>query len=476
MGAQRVESVTPYEDAQLATVEDGDLEFTRLDNPMINLTSYFHRRMIGEAVVEKDFIRYVFDRTTGELVEEVRNWRPGLPTKVATNVSQSSAEALAPGDVRSSTLMIIAPDSEIFRFQPTPIHPCWVVHSENDAGSQVITVVDAVTGEVLGNGIPPPAEGLSIHGPDWGACPQSPIWYDWAKNARDWFETMGYDTDQIGNASEATIQGYVTSDNTVMFYELDHGGATSFHNRCDQDISATEIESWIAPYASMGFSFIGSCGGLCSTGEDTFATEFRKGHNTDSAVVGYCDMDATECDDCWPDSIAWQTELFRRMDQGYTVSYAYALANAAYPDCSDDSHYCMRVSGDTALVFGGSTYPEVHRSFAGNVYDICIPPFGCFSPWSPVASTYYTRAHHVRGTTTVPSGYSLTVSVSSSYPYNEVAFSNSAVLTSTGSMTANASGGTRVSFVSAADKNKGVHIESTGQLKMLNGGQIRIYE
>jgi hypothetical protein len=431
MKAQQTRRVSPREDMQLRAVEDSEREFKRLHSPMINRTSYFHQRRIGDIIVEKDFIRYQFDATSGEVLERTRKWRPGLPDRLEVAVSQAEAETKAPGMVRSAILMLISPESEIFHFDPVPANPCWVIRSLNDEGRQVITVVDAVTGELLGNGVPPPSEGLSIHGPDWGACPQSPIWYNHAKNAHDWFETMGYTTDQVGNASETTVYNHLRSDDGVMFYELDHGGSTSFHNRCDQDITATEIESWIAPYASMGFAFIGSCGGLCSTAENTFAAEFSKGHNTDTTVVGYCGMADWQCDDCWGYAIAWQTELFNRMDQGYTVGYAYTLANAAYPNCTDDNHNCMRIFGDTSLVFGGDNYPEVRRSRSGSIYDYSIIGITIYA-LPPVSSTYYTRAHHLRGTGIVPSSNSVDVHVSSSNPYNEIAFNNDAVLTAAG--------------------------------------------
>ena len=97
---------------------------------------------------------------------------------------------------------------------------------------------------------------------------------------------MGYDTERIGSATAAQISGHIQSDATVMFYELDHGGSTSFKNRCEDNTYATEVETWIADYASMGFAFIGSCEGLCDTTDDTFSYEFRKGASIDSSGSG----------------------------------------------------------------------------------------------------------------------------------------------------------------------------------------------
>jgi len=475
MAAQQTRWVSPREDVQLRGVEESGRMFKRLDNPMINRTSYFHQRRIGDVIVEKDFIRYQFDATTGELLEQTRKWRKGLPKSLDIVVPQAEAEAKVPGTIQSVDLMLISPDSEIFHFDPVPTNPCWVLHIRGEMGRLSIVAVDAVTGELLGNGLPPPSEGQAIGGPDWGACPMPVLYGAYASNADSWFDTMGYTSDYIGNASETKVYNHLRSDDGVMFYELCHGGSTSFHNSCDQDITATEIESWIAPYASMGFAFIGSCGGLCSTGEDNFASEFSKGHNTDTTVVGYCGMDYTVCSDCWPNAIAWQTELFTRMNQGYTVGSAYAYANAAYPDCTDDGHNCMRIFGDTDLVFGGSTYPDVRRSRYGNINDYEILEITVYA-LPPVSSVTYTRAHHLRSTVTVPSTYNVDVHVSSTYPYNEIAFDNDAVLTAEGTLNAAADGGNWVKFCSAADKGKGIEIVGSGELRMRNGGQIKIYD
>lgn len=474
---QRVSRVVPAQDPLLSKVDQSERSFTRLENTELKFVSYFHRRRIGEAIVEKDFIRYLFDSETGELIEQTRHWRDDLPDRVAPVIGKQEAESMVEGTVEASDLYIISPDSEVVRIEPTPKNPCWVIYSWVGEGL-IITIIDAMTGEKLGNGVPPPYEGLSIHGPHWGACPQSAIWYNHAQNAHNWYETIGYDTIRVGNASEATIRSHVQSDTTVMFYELDHGGSTSFHNRCDQDLAATEIETWITNYSTMGFSFIGSCGGLCSTGEDTFATEFRKGSNFDSVVVGYCGMDSAACADCWPDAIAWQTELFRRMDQGYSVSTAYAYANGYSPDCADDGHLCMRTAGDTSLVFGGSTYPKVRRSICSSSLHDVLVIFTYISPLLPVTSTANTRAHHIRCNATVGSGRQLTISANSSYPYNEVAFAAGAKLTvqPTGIMRINTGNGLRVSLVSEQDNHRGLYVKPGGEIVVHGGGEIRTTE
>jgi hypothetical protein len=479
MAAQRVDEVTPREDALLRSVDSSNLRFTRLENTMLGIVSFFHQRKIGQAIVEKEFVRYQFDTKTGRLIEQTRKWREGLPDRVTPAIPREQAESLVEGVVTSSQLFIISPESEIFHIEPTPKNPCWVVRSMSGE-RRIITVIDAMTGEKLGYGVPPPYQGLSIHGPDHDDPPahicdnNNPLWYNHAKNAHDWFEIMGYDTIQIGAATGAQVQEHIQSDTTVMFYELDHGGSTSFKNRCEDDILATEIEAWIAGYASMGFSFIGSCMGMCDTADNTFTFEFRKGSNFDSVVVGYCGMsDDALCGlDCWPNAIAWQTVLFDHMNNGYTVGVGYAQANLKYPECANDGHNCMRIAGDANLVFGGVTYPNPRRSFCGAIYN--TPPL-YISPLYSMANTAHTRAHHIRCNSYVPSGSYLTIGASAGYPFNEVAFANSSKLTAFGSLYAETGSGNEISFASASDRGKGIKLYS-GQFNLYNGGEMKVHE
>lgn len=474
MAVELVDMVAPSEDDLLSSVDKSDRVFTRLENTKLKIVSYFHRRKIGEAIVEKDFIRYQFNTDTEELIEKTIRWREGLPEKVTPVTSQDQAESMVEGEVTSSHLYIISPESEIFRIKPTPKNPCWIVWSI-DGDRKILTVIDAMTGEKLGYGIPPPYEGFSLGGPDHGSC--DPYYTAYAENAEDWFETMGYNTEMVDCPNDAKVQSHIQSDSTAMFYELAHGDSNDFRNECydDAKILATQVDTWIGSYATMAFAFIGSCGGMCSTGDDTFSYEFRKGSSVDAVTVGYCGMGDWQCSDCWPDAIDWQTELFTWMNNGYTVGYAYYRANLAYPGCADDGHNCMRIAGDTGLRFagtyGGKSVPEVKRSKCGAIYN--APPW-YFSPLPSVASRSYTRAHHIRCDSNVPYGTWLTIGTSSSYPYNEVAFVNNSKLTVYGIyLSADGSNG-EISFVSAQDRNKGMKF--SGELKVYTGGEIKIYE
>ncbi len=339
------------------------------------LAVYHHRRTIDEAVVEKDYIVYQLDASTGELVSRKTHWRDDLPDHLPRPlISRSEAEAHVDGDVRFSRLYVISPESDVFPFVPAPSNPCWVVTSIGTSGHAEITAVDAVTGDVLGPGVPPPFTAYSLTGPIYfGPCASS--WNPWSSNAMQWFNLMGYTTEHVVWPGEVEVQAAIQSSDVALFYELAHGGSNSFANGCSGGQYAVStnddmVEVWINEYTKMPFTFLGSCDGMCSTGDETFSHEFRKGSTDETVTVGYCGMSEEWCADCWIQSIDWQTALFTYMSQGWTVRSAFDQANADYPDCGGPG--CMRFAGDEGLAVvplierGGAPWSVVYEGDTGD--------------------------------------------------------------------------------------------------------------
>jgi cell division protein FtsL len=195
-------SVIAKEEHLLGNYEKSDKEFKRYE--ISDMTIYWHQRMIDDAIVEFDYIRYEFDKNTKELIERDVHWRDGLPEKLPSIISSEQAESRIRGQIVFTKLYYISPESNVFPIKPTPKNPCWVVRSIDD-GSMVITIIDAVDGEILGYGISPPYAGFALGGPDWGSC--DPYYTDWAQNAETWFETMGYDTEMVDCPTDAKVTG-----------------------------------------------------------------------------------------------------------------------------------------------------------------------------------------------------------------------------------------------------------------------------
>ncbi|MCK4414387.1 MAG: hypothetical protein KAY32_12665 [Candidatus Eisenbacteria sp.] len=310
---------------------------------------YFHQRALGEAMVEKDYIVYQFDIEGGELLARKSHWREDLPESLPpVRVSAQEAAAVVGGAVESVRLILVSPESDIFPLRPVPANPCWVVKSVLH-GNAGLTLVDATSGETLGEGVPPPTAGFSLTGPiEFGPCQYS--WSAWAENAEMWFEAMGYPTERIIWPTEEEVMQHVQSNEAMVFYELAHGGFQWFQSGCVNGANAEyttveEVRTWIADSYKKLFTFIGSCDGQCSATSNSLSYAFRKGSRSRTATIGYCGMSEVQCDECWGYSLDWQDQLFYYMSQGWFLRDAFDQTNADYPICAGTNR-CMRFVGD----------------------------------------------------------------------------------------------------------------------------------
>ena len=448
----RAGTVTGSLDTLLGKHERSDKAFIRMQ--IGNTVSYFHQRTIGEAIVEKDFIRYQFDVTTGELIEKKIRWREGLPDHYDPVIAKEQAESMVAGVGQFTELYVISPESDVFPISPTPENPCWIVNSI-DGDRTIITVIDASLGKRLGYGIPPPGSGYCFSGPfDSLYCDGG--WTSWYQSAQSWFESMGYPTASEMYPSKTSIQSYLQNDTTAMFYEIAHSKSRTwgFQNWCFDYTTALEIEDWLASYAHMPFAFLASCSGMCDT-EDTAAESslswvFRKGLSEDAATVGYCRMDTSICLDCWYASLDWQDGFFSYLDSGYSMGYAFDHANLDYPVCALEEWECLRFAGDRDLV----VVPAITRCF-------CESVFGCRC--IEIMADHYL----VHCSFTVPKGESLSID-----PGVEFRFTNNSKIGASGTLYADGAAD-QIRMVSLGSTSEGM--EFTGQLRITNGGQVKIY-
>ncbi|MCK4579846.1 MAG: hypothetical protein KAU10_00750, partial [Dehalococcoidia bacterium] len=280
-----------------------------------------------------------------------------------------------------SHLYYIADGSEIH-----PVYtrnPCWIVSSviSRDVEVEIVAdaIIDAVTGEFLGYAVPPPQyTGFSLTGPTCNATCKDPktgkqictaccgAWTSHYQNAASWFIKMGYTTESVKWPTENKVKSHIQSYKTAVFYELAHGGSSGFASGCSggkyyENTTASEVKSWIASFPPMRFAFIGSCGGMCSTGPGSLSSEFRKGSSKGTATVGYCGMSGAYCSkNCWHAdyTVKWQDAFFKYCYQGKTAYSAYLYALADYPACAPTTQgWCMRFAGDSDL----KIYPALSR-------------------------------------------------------------------------------------------------------------------
>jgi len=360
----------PADPEWLAGYEDGSRSFRQVEISADRIV-YYHIRQIGNATVEKDFIVYVFDGRTGTLVDTYSHWRQDLPETLPEDlIDREDARACVEGDVRSARLYLIDPESDVFPIEPPPENPCWVVKSLH-CGNLILTVVDAVSGELLGYGIPPPYTAFSMSGPI-GITPMcGGGWLNLYQSAQACLDSMGYFTEALLLPTYEEVQSHVRSFTTSMFYEIAHGGSFGFTAGCTGpatgwDVTPALIHEWIADYPKMPFTFLLSCGGMCDTSDGTLSYEFRKGSAESTVTVGACHMDADYCDDCWTHAVDWQEALFGALWAGHPSGSAFNRANAHFPMCAE--YECFRFAGDPDFLL----VPPVSRTGRR----ITVDPYG----------------------------------------------------------------------------------------------------
>ena len=153
--------VIASDDELLGKYEKSDKKFKRCE--IGDMIVYWHQRMIDDAIVEFDYIRYEFDKNTEELIEKDVHWRDDLPEQLPPIISSEQAESMIRGQVLSTKLYYISPESNVFPIKPTPKNPCWVVRSSDDT-IMTITIIDATEGKILGYGVPPPNRLIETEG------------------------------------------------------------------------------------------------------------------------------------------------------------------------------------------------------------------------------------------------------------------------------------------------------------------------
>jgi flagellar basal body-associated protein FliL len=147
--------VIASEDELLGKYEKSDKQFTK--RVFDDTIGYWHSRRIDDAKVEKDHIRYLFDRDTKELIEKDIRWRDDLPEHLPEIITKEEAESMVGGKIMYTNLWYISPKSHVFPIKPTPKNPCWTVSIADDKGNNIdVIIIDAVEGKILGHGVPIP--------------------------------------------------------------------------------------------------------------------------------------------------------------------------------------------------------------------------------------------------------------------------------------------------------------------------------
>ncbi len=193
------------------------------------------------------------------------------------------------------------------------------------------TILYSLNGNSIGQGIPAPKDGFSLSGYHNSTWPDP--WINFRLNASYWFSKWCSSNPSISLPTPATISSYVSDPDIQLFYELAHGGSTSFQANTAGSYyyssgTGNNVQNDMSGRQAMSFAFIGSCDGMKTTGPGTFSYEFRKGSMVGTVTIGYSGM--ASCPG-WGVALPWQDYMFARINANYTVKDAFDMADAQYP-------------------------------------------------------------------------------------------------------------------------------------------------
>jgi len=316
-------------------------------------------------------------------IEKVEiSWLAPLHPVISTNVEQilrsgGYTVATAPAQaikeaVRKRAYEVTGRDIEVLEWRRI-LRKAWIVESAGDEFwvgklSDDVYVLLSPDGEIVGWMILP-KRAVSVSGfygdACNGECPPCAGWCNLAKDFKSYFEKwcsspeavvwgMCPKYDYKTGTEDCTNSGYCKSyisssdfenaikDHKCKFYAcIAHGsyGAAWLGNEQGTHIYICSIsagwcdlaiESLLADRDRMRFTFLGHCGAMNSTGENTFEYAFRKGRSEKTTVIGLKDTNDTS----WAAFHQWYPTFLKDLDENRDkkIGDAYEDACDSYPD------------------------------------------------------------------------------------------------------------------------------------------------
>ena len=279
----------------------------------------------------------------GKKVEVIKEYRK-LPEKV-----KPPKIVLAPTPAAELTLIDVKNPFWHLKDKVTRDITCWVV--QTDKGETIL--YDAVTGDKVGEGVPPPTDkATSISGYHQSDWPDP--WKKYRANAAYWFNRWGFTVWNTFAPSKSYVGMAISNREYKYHYALAHGSSNRFQVRSNEYVYASDVSGWMggsgggrrppAPSRpAMWFTFLGHCGGMVNTGRGSLSYAFRKGQLTNTVTIGYYNAHLNAS--AWAKALPWQKKLFSKMNTGVTWKAAFDYANVCYPVASP----IMRFLGDTSM-------------------------------------------------------------------------------------------------------------------------------
>ena len=324
----------------------------------------------------------VWIRDDGSIEKVEISWFAPLEPKISESVkrilrSRGYTVATAPAQaikeaIRMRAYEVTGRDIEVLEWRRV-LREAWVVTQPGDEFwvgklSDDAYVLLSPDGEIVGWMILP-TRAVSVSG-FWGdacngECDPCAGWCYLARNFKSYFERWegtsesvvwgmcpkyDYKTGTEDCTNSGRCESYISStdfesaikDHKCKFYACfahgDYQSAWLGNERGTQiDICPVSgwwcdlvVESLLADRGRMRFAFLGHCGAMESTGENTFEYAFRKGQSEKTTVIGL----KNTTDESWSAFHQWYPTFLRDLDEnrGKKIGDAYEDACDLYPD------------------------------------------------------------------------------------------------------------------------------------------------
>ena len=212
----------------------------------------------------------------------------------------------------------------------------WIVPEEDGKTK----IVDAVTGETVGHGTPPPTNrSISVSGYHEG---YHDPWRDYRGNATSYFNRWGYSTWNAYAPAKSSMGARIRNYDYKMYFCIAHGDGNQCKLSSREWMYSSEVRSYMSGRHPFQFSFLGQCGAFTGRKRNSMYYALMKGRTTGTCAIGYYNAHLSAG---WRYSLSWQKKLFKTVDDGHSWYIAFQRANATYPACRE----MVRFVGDTTL-------------------------------------------------------------------------------------------------------------------------------
>ena len=196
-------------------------------------------------------------------------------------------------------------------------------------------------GNIIGQKIPPPFEGLT-----WSGCHQcSDVWAYKRKNAYMHFTKWCSNVYELAVPHKDDIINIIENPEVKLYFADAHGASSVCSPITGEYLYASDVRDAMSDRDKMYFCFLGHCHAMVDTGPNTFSYEFSKGDPEGCAIVGYYMLEQYE--DAWSYAYEWQDYFFRGIDKRIPIYEAYENSLIAYPELAP----ATRFYGDQDFMF-----------------------------------------------------------------------------------------------------------------------------